>query len=365
MKVAIVHDTLVEFGGAERVLDSILEIYPKATLYTFFFNTKNKIIYSKYKNKNPHTSFFQNLQFLGHFTGLFSLLKPFALIYFYFLNLTKYDLVISSSCSYNAKFVRKNKKSIHVCYLHAPPRYLYAEKNQMGFIKVFPFNVMLVPGLGIIRFLDRKAAYGPDVIIANSLEVQKRIKKYYGRKSTLLYPPVKPELILPEKSEKKYYLCHSRLVQHKGMELAIKTAKKYKLPLKIIGDGYLRKKLEKMAGESIEFLGFVKDKDLPGVYASAIALIYCPTDEDFGIVPVESMSMGVPVVGFNSAGVKETVVDGKTGVLFNEYSVDGLYKAISRFNSLKIFKASCKKQAKKFSKETFKKQFRRIINNYI
>lgn len=363
-KIAIVYDILLTYGGAEKVLENLLKIYPDADIYTFIFNKRDKTIYNKFSKTNPKTSFIQRFQWLGKYDFLLSILKPLALFYFWFLNLSKYDLVISLSGSYNSKLLKKINGT-HICYLLTPPKYLYKEKNEFDFIKIFPFNIIFYPFISALRKIDCLASKSPDEIIAISKVVQERVLAYYKRKSTVIYPPVHMTIKKIVKKTKKYYVFHSRLVRNKGVELVIRTASKYKLPLIVIGDGYLIKRMKKKAGKTIKFLGFVDDKKLPNIYSHAKALIYASTDEDFGIVPVEAMSYGVPVIAFKSGGVKETLISKKTGVFFNIFTIKGLIDAIEKFEKYKFNSKFIQKYSTYFSEINFRKRIYNAINQSV
>ena len=366
LKVAIIHDVLLEYGGSERVLEELLDIFPSADFYTLYFNKRNPPIYSTFNKANPETSFLQHIPGLYKLKQYFSITKLGAWPYFYNLDLSDYDLVISSSSSYNTKAVRVSSDSLHVCYLHTPPKYLYREINEIGWIKEFPFNFILFPIFEALRFVDKKAASHPGIIIVNSLEVKNRVAKYYQRESVVIHPPVELPKKLSKKDRKKsYFVTHSRLVRQKGVGLAVEVATRYKLPLVVIGDGYLRGYLEKMAGPTVTFKGWVRDEEIPKIYSQAKALINCSIDEDFGIAPLEAMGFGVPVIAYESGGVKETVIDGKTGVFFKKFTSMSLYAAIKKFEKVEIEPSACYQQAGRFGKKRFRKEFLEIINKNI
>jgi glycosyltransferase involved in cell wall biosynthesis len=364
LKVAIVHDVLIEYGGSERVVEELTNIFPNFDLYTFYYNHKNRKINETFRNLHPRTSPFQHIPFLYKLGRYFSIMKLFSWLYFYLLDLSEYDLIISSSHSYNSKIVRTNEESTHISYIHTPPRYLLKERNELLWVKRFPFNFFLYPIFASLRYIDKIAAQGPDFIVVNSNEVKKRVKKYYGRNSTVIQPPVGvPEK--PVNKSEKYYLVISRLVRQKGIELAVKTCTTYSLPLVVVGEGYMRPYLQKIAGPSVTFLGWVKDEDISGLFRAAKALLYCSVDEDFGIVPVESMGYGVPVIAYKSGGVTETVFDGKTGLFFSEYKKESLYDAMMKFEKLKFSSKTCNNYAKRFSKEEFSKKIDNFVKNVL
>jgi len=367
MNVAIVHDILLSYGGAERDLEEILEIFPSSDLFTLYFNKNDERIKSTFGSKSPKCSFLQFFPHIYRLGQLFSITKIVSWLYFYSLGLSEYDLVISISGSYNSKFLRKVKPGRHVCYLLTPPKYLYVEKNELKFLKDFPFNILTLPFMVLLRYIDKKSATNPDILLAQSNTVRERIKKYYQRDAVVVYPPVNVGRRGSRKiqAKKKYYVFHSRLVTQKGVELVVKTCARFNLPLVVIGEGYLKNKLKKIAGNSINFLGEVSDRKLGLVYGKAIALIYSAIDEDFGIVPVEAMGFGVPVIAYRSGGVKETVIEGKTGLFFNKFTIGSLYRAIKRFKKLTIDPKECSKQAEKFDKEKFKKNIIQITREVL
>lgn len=359
-KVAVVHDILIEFGGAERVLTAILEIYPDADVYTFFYNKKEQLIAEEFPK--VRSSFLSELTFLSNLKQYFSFLKLFSWLYFYFLDLSEYDLIISSSHSFNSKIIRKKSYQLHISYIHTPPRYLYGLPHQLEIIKKDTFKLILFPIIYFLKRIDFFASQQPDILISNSETVRNRVKRVYERSSFVVYPPVDTLKLAKKEQKKYYYIAHSRLVRHKGMELIIETCTRFSIPLVVVGDGYLRKELEKRAGTNIIFTGFVDDKVISKLYQHAIALLFAAKSEDFGIIPVESQSYGVPVVAYASGGVKETVTHGISGFLFGEYSIAGLKKAIDQFECMPLKNDEIIKQAKRFSKKRFKKELKQIIN---
>lgn len=362
-KIAIVHDILYQYGGAERVLEKLLEIYPNADLFTFYYNKNNQVIKQKFGERITSSSLLSNLQLLNHLQQYLAILKPIAISYFYFLNLKKYSLIITSSSSFNSKCINKiNTNSIHICYLHTPPKYLYQESNELKFTNSFPFSLLLLPLISTLRRIDKKAAQNPNIILVNSNTVKKRVDKYYNRSSTIVFPPIRDQKATEIPKKGKYYLAHSRLSAQKGIDLIVQTCSKYKLPLVIIGTGHELKNLKKIAGPTVKFLGWVPDNRLPEIYSRAIALLYCAIDEDFGIVPVEAMSLGVPVVAFRSGAIQETITPKQTGILFSDYSTKGLKLAIDEFKIINISSNACIRQAKRFNHHNFERKFKTIVH---
>jgi len=364
-KIALLQDIVCKTGGAELVLEVFLEMFPNCDLYTLFIvSDQRQKIEKKFPNVKIHVSFFQKLIKGNNVPKFISIIKVFSWMYWKSLNLKKYDLIISSSHSYGSKNINKYKNSLHITYIHTPPRYLYDEFNEINLIKKFPYNFLISPIKLFLKWIDKKGAIGPDLLIANSKNVQERIKKYYKRESIVIYPPVKMLNYEPSLKDKKYFICLSRLVKQKGIDLAVRTCTKYALPLIVVGDGPEFNNLKLMAGKNVKFIRDCSDGEKGNLLANAKALIYLSMEEDFGIVPVEAMSVGTPVIAFNSGGVKETVKNKENGVLFDNYNEEGLKKAIDDFNEIKFDFKKCVKQAKKFRAEVFKSNFLEILKTF-
>ena len=333
MKVALVHDYLKEFGGAERVLLALSEIWPKAPIYTAFYKPGSEA-YKRFKDKKIITSWVQSIPWFT--TKLYSPLRFLAPKIWGSFDFSKYDLVFSSSSWYI------NKGYNEICYCHTPPRWLYGYQTSINWKKYWPVKVYGQVIGHFMRLYDFRQAQKVKHFIANSDEVKKRIWKFYRRESTVIYPPV--DLPRPKKLKKlDYYLIVSRPVGGKGIELGLAVAKKYGFKLKIVGGGA------------------VSDEELVKLYSQAKAFLALSKDEDFGITPVEAMACGTPVIAYNGGGYKETVIHGKTGVLFDDYSVNGLWQAIKKFEAMKFKPSDCIAQAKKFSKARFKKEIKEFV----
>ncbi|OGH05189.1 MAG: hypothetical protein A2W22_05995 [Candidatus Levybacteria bacterium RBG_16_35_11] len=372
MKVAIVHDYIKEYGGAERVLEALTEIFPKAPIYTAFYD-KNSSAYEHFKKRKIIPSW---AHFIPFFASLLSsplrFLTPSIWKSF---NFSKYDLVISSASWYitkgfgrriqNSKF-RAWNKPIEICYCHTPPRWLYGYSTSINFQKYAIVRFYAVIVGHFMRIYDFKQAQKVDYFIANSKEVAGRIKKFYRRDSKVIYPPVSLPKV-PDDKREDYYFIVSRIVGGKGLNLAIDAALKVGFKLKIAGSpaGYYLeyKNLLKKSKGQVEFLGQVTDEELARLYKKAKGFLALSKDEDFGITPVEAMLCGTPVIAFNGGGYKETVIEGKTGVFFNEPTVESLIFAIKKFEKMKIDPKDCIKQAQKFSKERFKREIRKFVNS--
>lgn len=363
-KTALLQDIVCSTGGAELVLEVFLEMFPDCDLYTLFIvSDKRKKIEKCFPDVKIHVSIFQKLINNNNVPKFISVIKLLSWVYWKSLNLKKYDLIISSSHSYGSKNISKNKNGLHISYIHTPPRYLYSEFNEIGLIRKFPFNFLFLPIKYFLRWIDQKGSDNIDVLIANSKNVQKRIKKYYKKESVIIYPPVRMLKSKTTLTGNDYFICLSRLVKQKGIDLAVKTCTELNLPLMVVGDGPEFKKMKKIAGKNVKFIRNCSDKDKGDLLASAKALIYLSIEEDFGIVPVEAMSVGTPVIAFNSGGVNETVINNKTGILFDNYSEEGLRVAIDGFNKINLNSDDCIKQAKNFEVGTFKKRFLFLSKN--
>lgn len=363
MKVALVHDYLKEYGGAERVLEVLSDMYPDAPIYTAFAVHDSKT-YKSFKDKKIVTSFAQYIPF---FSKLYSPLRFLAPIIWKSFDFKDYDLVISSSSWYVTKGFRKGEKTVEICYCHTPPRWLYGYNTSVEWQRYRIVKLYALIVGNFMRTYDYNSAQKVSHFIANSEEVSGRIKKFYRRSSTVIYPPVSLPKV-PKVKKEDYYFVLSRIVGGKGLEIAVDAAEKMGFKLKIAGTpfGYYTGHKEMIGKKlkNVEFLGHVTDEKLVKLYAGAKAFLALAKDEDFGITPVESMLCGTPVIAFNGGGYKETVVDGKTGILFDNYSSDGLVKAINKFEKMKFSSEACKSQAEKFSKERFEKEFKEFVKTH-
>ncbi|MBM2821143.1 MAG: group 1 glycosyl transferase, partial [Candidatus Berkelbacteria bacterium] len=325
LKVAIVTEELTQLGGAERVLDCLIEMFPSAPIYTIVWDDKKTR--GKYRNKDIRPSFIQKMPFGVKKYKWYLLLMPAAIEFF---NLKNYDLVLSVTSAL-AKGVKTSNKQIHICYCNTPTRYLWFDSAD--YIKNAPipkFIRPLMPAvLWFLRRWDLKASRRPNYFIANSENVRRRIKKYYNRESTPIFPPVDVTNFRPYSQVRparsgNYYLLVSRLEPYKKVDLVIRAFQKLRLPLKIVGSGsQLTQYINSIQSETIEFVGRVDDSELAKYYQNAIATIF-PQEEDAGIVPLESMACGRPVIAYAKGGAREAIVDGKTGILFNRQNISAL-----------------------------------------
>ena len=390
-KVALVHDYLTCFGGAERVLMSLCKLYPEAPIYTLLYDEKKMKKYFSDAKIQP--------SFLNKFPKFFKRRKKYLLPLLptaaETFNLRDYDIVISS-CSSFVKGIITKPKTVHICYCHAPTRFLwdwrfnYLKENKIGKLK----KLFIVPLLHYLRMWDRSAAERVDYFIANSQNTADRIRKFYGRESKVIYPPAvichsresgNPDEIssridfnnnIQKRSEfhsgfcvkrgitNNYFLIVSRLSPYKKIDLAVQAFNKLELPLVIIGEGSDKKRLEKMADKNIKFLGFQPEEKLFGYYQNCQALIF-PGEDDFGITIVEAMAAGKPVLAYRGGGALEIIKEGETGEFFDHpipellaYGVKRLRKNMENYDVEKI-----RLQAEKFSEERFKKEIKELFIN--
>jgi glycosyltransferase involved in cell wall biosynthesis len=277
-------------------------------------------------------------------------------------NLMDFDLVISSASSF-AKGIITRPGSIHICYCHTPTRYLWNDSH--NYLKELKVNYLIKKLLPItvykLRVWDRLAADRVDWFIANSQTVRQRIKKYYGRDSEVVYPPVEVDKFCLSGNPKKYYLAGGRLVPYKRIDLAVRAFSRLGIPLKIFGIGPERKYLKRLAKSNVEFLGRVSDEEKARLYSDCIAYLN-PQEEDFGITAVEAMASGRPVIAYRRGGATETVVEGVTGEFFDEQIWEDLADRILRFKPQSYDSIKIRQHAEQFSSETFKSRMAEFIN---
>ncbi len=370
MRIAIVHDYLKEYGGAERVVETLLEIWPGTPVFTSVFLPKYAGPHrSRVEKWNVKPSILQQIPFKEKLISMFRFVAP---LVFSCMDLREFDVIIVSSAgTYTSpNFVKRNKKSTLITYYHTPPRYLYgypvANDWQSNFFRRALFILGKIP-MHILRILDKKAAQLPDYVLANSKEVAGRIKRFYGRDATVIYPPVeipKNNELRIMNNEREYYLIGGRVSRHKGFDIAIKAFTILGLPLKVFGGtfaSYGLDQFKKEAGSNIEFLGEVSEDAKWELMKGAKAFIFPSEAEDFGIIPVEAMAAGTPVIALRQGGQLETVVDNKTGIFFDHRNPESLVEAVKRFEKMKFSSEDCINQAKKFSKERFESEMLEFI----
>jgi glycosyltransferase involved in cell wall biosynthesis len=359
LKVAIVHDWLVGLGGAERVVASLLKLFPKADLYTSVYDSSKLDLF---KNRKVYTTFLQKWPLAKKKHQLYASLRPLA---FESLDFKDYDLVITSA-SAEAKGIVTPTETIHISFIHTPIRYYWSGYdeyyNNPGFGLLNPLVRLLMPKMvKKLRIWDYAAAQRPDFLIANSKTVQARIKKYYGRDSIVINPSVQLDKFQPTRHSEKegdssYFLVVSRLVPYKRVDLAVRACNKLNKKLIVAGKGPELRELKKLAGNTVEFIENPSDIQIKDLYSKARGFIFS-AEEDFGITPVEAMASGVPVICYGKGGATETVVDGKTGVYHGEQTVGSLVRAIEKFETIKFNKSKIVERSKDFSESNFLNSF--------
>ncbi|HWA64609.1 MAG TPA: glycosyltransferase [Candidatus Paceibacterota bacterium] len=351
MKIAFVHEYLIQFGGAERMLAALSEAFPNAPIYTLMYD--ERATRGIFKNRQIVTSFLQKFPFAKTQHRLYPLLMPLAVEQFDF---SDYDVVLSLSASF-AKGVITKPGTRHICYCLTPPRFLW--DNSQRFVEDFGFPWIIrrlgLPLISYLRLWDVQAADRPDVFWSISDFVSARIRKYYGRPAQVIYPPVSAGSFRVSDAPSDYFLMVGRLVSYKKFDLAIEAFNILGLPLKIAGTGPEFGRLRRLAGPNVEFLGAVSEQRLAELYSRCRALVF-PQEEDFGIVPLEAMASGRPVIAYRAGGALETVAEGKTGVFFDDQTVESLAAAVRTFRPEAYDPQICRAQAEKFDTAVFKKK---------
>lgn len=356
MKIAIIHEWLVNMGGSEKVVLAFKELFPEAPIYTTVYDPDN--VDAAFHGMDIRTSFIQRLPFGKTKYQSYLPLMPTAVEQF---DLSGYDVVLSSSHAV-AKGVLTDSKTLHITYCHTPMRYAWDFYHEyLNGPGVGNLKRKLIPWLmNYIRMWDRLSADRVDYFIANSCYVAGRIKKHYRRNAAVIYPPVETAKFQPGEIEGDYFFIVSRLIPYKRIDIAVKAFNKLGLPLKIAGDGTERRRLEAMAKSNIEFLGRISDAEIQKHYTACRAFIF-PGEEDFGITPVEAQASGRPVIAYGAGGALETIVPGVTGLFFLEQSPESLHEAVMKFEKLSFFRKKIREHALNFDREEFKKKIKAFI----
>ncbi len=362
MKVALVHDYIKEFGGAERVLRVLADMYPKAPIFTAF-RVKGSTCDKEFKDRKIVES---RLAFLIKYGNLYSPLRFLVPLIWSSLDLSEYDLVITSCSSYFARGFKVSPKTVVVAYCHTPPRFLYGYETSINLQKYWIVRVYATIVNHFLRIFDWHSAQRVNKWIVNSENVRKRVWKFYRKEAEKVCPPVEVEKFIKRSEgikKENYFLIVSRLVGAKGLVEAAEAAKHIGLKLKIVGEavGYstVKRELEKI--EDVELLGRISDKEMMGLYAKAKGFIALAKDEDFGMTVVEAMASGTPVIAFNGGGFKETVVDGETGLLIDSTDTRTLELAMKKFEGVSWKRKDLIRQSRKFSRDLFEKKIRKIV----
>ncbi|MCL5962576.1 MAG: glycosyltransferase [Chloroflexi bacterium] len=355
MKVALVCSWLNQYGGAERVLEVLKEMYPQAPIYTSIFWPE--VMPRQYRNWDVRTSFMNVLPLARKHHQAFLPLYPFA---FESFDLSDYDVVISNSSAF-CQGVRAGPDTAHVCYCLTPARFLwdydqYITKERVG--RVFRAFLPLV--IGSLRGWDARAAQRVSHFVAISRVVADRIQRSYRREAAVIYPSIDTTAFKPSDQIDDYFLIVSRLIPYKQIDLAVEAFNLTGLPLKIVGDGRFRPALEAMARPNVEFLGRVSDAESKALYSRCRALIF-PGEEDFGLTPVEAQASGRPVIAFGRGGALETVVEGEVAPPIRQARPEALAEALQRFDHKRYDPAKIRRNAARFDVTSFKEQFSRYV----
>ncbi len=357
MRIALVHDYLNQYGGAERVLEALHDLYPAAPVYTSLYDRAH--MPAAFRGWDIRTSFLQRLPAHVRLARAYLPLYPWAFVSF---DLRGYDLVLSSSSAF-AKGVVPAKGSRHICYCHNPARFLW---NTAGYMQSEglgrPAQALLGPTLARLRRWDLAANERVHAFIANSATVAERIRRFYGRESTVIHPPARVSAFPLAQGPGEYFLTGGRLVPHKRFDVAVAACTQLALPLRVFGAGRDRARLERLAGPTVSFLGRVSETDLRTLYRDCRAYIF-PSEEDFGISPVEAMACGRPVLAYAAGGALETVVEGQTGLFFPRQEADALAEMLRAFRDRDFDPQEIRRHAQQFDVPRFQEQVREFVGS--
>lgn len=351
MNIAIVHDWLSETAGAEKVVLNMLKVFPNADVYTSIYNKEKAKEFAKF---NVKTTYLQKLPLAQKLRSTMIPLMPMAFEQF---SMKKYDIVISSSTS-AAKGIITNPETCHINYCNTPTRYLW----QPSLDKRASDSWLKRKVNHSLRIWDMVASVRPDYFIANSENVRNRIKKYYRRDAVVINPPVDVEFynFSDERERDDYFVFVGRLVPYKKADIVIEAFNKLGKKLVVVGSGSQENELKRMAKENIKFAGRASDEEMKKLIIRAQAVIF-PSEEDFGIVPVEAFAAGTPVIAFGKGGALETVTAGKTGEFFADQTADSIVQVVKNFDSKKYSVKTLVDESKKFSEEKFQRNFKDFV----
>lgn len=372
-KIAFVYDWLTTMGGAEPMLLDMHKLFPNAPLYTSVYNAEKM---PAFKEVDVRTTFLQTKlpKFLRYRHVLWPTFRAKA---FRALDLSEFDIIVSFS-SAEAKAVRKTRPGqVHIAYIHTPTRYYWSHyeefKKEFSFSALTPFIRPVIPFfVKRMRKLDLESTKDIDVFIANSTITQSRIKEYYSKPSTVVYPPVEVDRFTPPpKGERSGYVVWGRHVPYKRFDLAVQAANQLGAQLTIAGTGPDTERLKSLAGPTVTFVGRISDATLEKLAQTSKAFLF-PNEEDFGISAVEALAAGTPVIAYKKGGALDIVQDGETGIFFENQTVESLVDAIERFEAIDHQKggqafmpATLHRKAKRFDKGLFTTKMHKIITDYI
>jgi glycosyltransferase involved in cell wall biosynthesis len=358
-RVALVHDYLNQYGGAEKTLEKIMELFPEAPIYTGILDLTK--LPNKFETRNIKTPAMNFV--LKRFPKLFTFLMASR---FEDFDLSNYDLVISDGTAW-AKSVITNSDQLHISYVHTPPRFLYKYSTESTLRK----NILLMPLFAYLDFYlriwDFSAAKRPDFLIANSKEVQKRIKKFYKRESIVIYPPVETSRFDKANDVRDYYVISGRLSSYKNFDLIVELFNNIEKNLIVIGTGIEEKNLKNLAKKNIKFLGKVSNEELHETLSHAKGYLFPVKEEDFGIAPIEALSHGIPVLAHRSGGPLETIIENKDGLFFDEINLESLTSKFVEFdkkiNENFFDRKEISERAQKFNEKYFIKNLSEFIED--
>ncbi len=365
-RVVIVHDWLTNMGGAENVVLAMHDAFPDAPVYTSTYAPEKM---PAFKNLDVRTTYLQKLP--GPVRKLHKFFPMLRVNAFKKLDLSDYDIILSSSSAESKQVQKTRPNQIHICYCHTPIRYYWSHydeyKKDPGFGKL-NWAVRMAMPLMVPRLkkADLEAANDVDVFIANSTETQKRIKKYYNKPSIVIHPPVDVERFTPSRTRGDFFVALGRQVPYKRIDLAVMAATKLAVPLKVYGNGSEHQRLVDMAGTTVQFFtdrfGDASDDAVTNALNSARGYIF-PAEEDFGIVQVEALAAGAPVIAYGKGGALDIVQDGESGVLFDKQSVESVVDAIKRAQNLEFLPGTLRRKAKRFDKSLFITKITKVVRD--
>lgn len=355
MRIAIVHDYLNQYGGAEKVVEAIHEVYPEAPIFTSIYDREK--VPRLFSEMDIRTSFMQRLPLNSRLYRAYMPFYPFA---FERLNLKGYDLVLSSSSAW-AKGVLTEPEAVHICYCHSPMRFAWSYDEYVWPERGIPLRRSLLPLiLSYVRLWDEVTANRVDHFVANSQAVARRIAKYYKREATVINPPVDTDAFQPEPGYDDYYLVLSRLMPYKRIDIVVEAFNRLRLPLRVVGTGRDQERLKSMAAGNIQFLGFVERPQLRRLLGRCRALVF-PGEEDFGITAVEAQAAGRPVIAYGAGGALESIREGETGLFFGAQTPEAVVNAVESFDPARFDSQAIRRHAEGFSRAAFQQKIRDFI----
>ncbi len=365
-KIAIVCDFLTVMGGAENVVLAMHEAFPNAPIYTAIYNPEKVPAFA---TLDIRTSRLQKLP--KKLRGYHKLFPTLAVQAMRRLDLSEFDIILTSSYLHGHQVTKSRPEQVIITYCHTPPRYYWSHYDEYrrnpGYGTLNPIIRTVMPLMvPHQRKLDLQAAKNVDVFVANSTETQRRIEKYYGRTSTVIHPPVDIVRFKPARERGEHYVTMGRQLPYKRYDLAVAAATKLGKKLIVFGNGPAHDNLVQLAGPTVEFrtdrFGDASDAEYERTLTTARGFIY-PAEEDFGIVSVEALAAGAPVIGYGKAGTLDIVTDGETGVLFTNQTVDDVAAAIQHAESINFFPSKLQRHAKRFDKSLFITKIRKVVND--